>query len=262
MSPLKRSLLGGVIILFGGLSWLNAASLPEPTSNEWHLVSWLHERIPNGSVVRFDSATYHLAPVAMCPMGAHVELTPQPLPVSVPARQGIHDVLEADYIVTSFAEDVREASFVHNLEGGFYVGRQADLPHPVDVRFGDLLYVLSYQLVSSVVAPGETVHVRLDYQPTSIVTSEALTYSAFIHITLPGQPGEKIVDYSVPFIEEIGTFAPRQWITNDHHRFSLPADTAPGAYDVIFGIFNHFTGERLRWLEGDSLLLGQLEVSE
>jgi type IV secretory pathway TrbD component len=255
-----RAVLTGVTVISGLLSLYSAARLPAPTTAEWQLIGWLQERIPDGATVRYDSATWPLAPVVSCPLGAHLTITAQPTPPLLPSLPGDREALPADYIVTTRREDVSHSSYVHDLGNGFYVGRELALPNPVDIRFGDLLYVIGHQLITPDVRPGDLVDVRLDYQATGSVTEDALAHSAFIHVIVPGQPAEKIMEYTVPLVQEFHVFGPRQLVLNDHYRFTLPDDTPPGTYEVIFGIFNANTGERLRWLNGDTLSLGPLQV--
>lgn len=252
LSFVYRGALLAAVIVAGGVSVWNAASLPVLSPAQTALVAWLQARIPDGARVNFDSAAWNAAWVAACPMGANVDFIPQ--------RQHSRDVVPPDYIVTTNRDDLSESSFVYDLGSGFYVGRQRVLPQPMDVPFGDLLHVLSAQLVTPQVAPGGLVHVRLDYQLSATVTADALRYSAFIHVIPPGQPAEKVVDYNFPLVEELAFFAPRLVIPSQHYRFTLPENTKPGLYEVIFGIYDGYSGARLATPDGDTLTIGQLDV--
>jgi hypothetical protein len=257
--PVRWALAGSVLIA-GAVTLFNLLRLPSPMPVEWELVGWLQERIPDNSLVRFDRATWHLAPVVSCPLGAHIVIDSQPIPASLPSLPGRRDMLPADYIVTTNPEVISGSSFVHDLGNGYYIGREIELPNPVDIRFGDLIYVIGYELITPQAKPGELVDVRLDFQFTSMVTVDALAYSAFFHVIVPGQPAEKVAEFSLPFIQEFQVAGPRQLVLNDHYRFPLPTDTPPGTYEIIFGIFDVYSGERLRWVNGDTLSLGQLDV--
>jgi hypothetical protein len=257
--PVRWALAGSVLIA-GLVSLFNLLHLSAPTRVEWELVGWLQERLPDNALVRFDGATWHLAPVVSCPLGAHVEVNTQPTPPSLPSLPGRRDMLPADYIVTTNAEVIHDSRFVYDLGNGYYIGREMDVPNPVDIRFGDLIYVIGYDLMTPQVKPGELVDVRLDFQLTSLVTEDALAQSAFFHVIVPGQPAQKVAEFSLPFIQEIQAIGPRQLVLNDHYRFPLSTDTPPGTYEIIFGIFDVYSGERLRWVNGDTLSLGQLDV--
>ncbi len=241
------------IIAAGGLSVWETAQLPTLSPTQTTLVAWLQARIPDGTRVAFDSATWKAAAVAVCPMGANAAFVPQ--------RWNSRDQLPPDYIVTASRANLEKSAFVYDLGNGIFVGRQLALPQPVDVPFGDLLHVISAQLVTAQSPPGGLVHVRLDYQLGPAVTADALRYAAFIHVTPPGQPGEKVVDFNLPLVQELPVFGPRQIVTNQHYRFPLPADVRPGLYEVLFGIYDVYTGARLTTPTGDTLTLGQLNVA-
>ncbi len=257
--PVRWALVGSVLIT-GAVSLFSLLRLSSPTPVEWQLVEWLQARIPDDSLVRFDGATWPLAPVVSCPLGAHLEINSQPIPPSLPSLPGRRDMLPADYIVATRLEEVGNSSFIHDLGNGYYVGRELELPNPVDIRFGDLIHIIGYELITPQARPGELIDVRLDFQLTPMVTVEALAYSAFIHVVVPGQPAEKVAEFSLPFIQEFQVAGPRQLVLNHHYRFPLPTDTPPGTYEIIFGVFNVYSGERLRWVNGDTLSLGQLDV--
>jgi hypothetical protein len=245
-------------VLFGGagvmaaLSLAGVFSLSRLTEDDWALVRWLQARIPDSARVSLDAAAWHLSPVADCPLGAHLNLTAQPISPRAPALP--------DFIVTTRRGDLSQSAYIHDLGNGYFVGRQLQLPYPVDIGFGELLYVASYQVVTPQVTPGATVHVRLDYQLMNGVTADALRYAAFIHATQPGQPAEKVAEFNLPFIEEMAVFGPRRFVTNQHYRFNLPPQTQPGVYDLLFGIYDVYSGQRLGWSEGDALPIGQIEV--
>jgi hypothetical protein len=252
LKPVQQVVLVIIVLTAGGISLVNVASLPAPTAREWELIRWLQQRIPDNSVVSLDSDSWDAAWVATCPMGNHVQFTP--------LRLDSRDQLPPDYIVTTNRENLEASSYVHDLANGYYVGRQMSLPNPVDIRFGDLLTVLSYEVITPQVAPGGATHVRLDYQLGDTVTVDALRYSAFIHVVPPGQPGDKVVNLNIPLVEEFGFFARRLVLTHQHYRFGLPATTEPGTYDILFGIYDVYSGERLAMPAGDTLTIGQIEV--
>jgi hypothetical protein len=247
-----RTVLAVVAATCAVVSFTSARSLPTPAEREWSLIRWLQTRLPDGSRVNFDAATWPLAFVVACPMGAHIEFTPQPM--------NPRSILSPDFIVTTRRDDFLKSSFIHDLGDGYFVGRQLQFPQSVDVPFGDLLSVISYQIVTPQVKPGGLIQVRMDYQLSPTVTADALRYSAFIHVTLPNQPGDKITEFNLPFVQEMPTFGPRRLVTNQNYRFSLPPNTQPGAYELLFGIYDVYSGQRLRWSGGDALSIGQIEV--
>jgi hypothetical protein len=256
-----QAAVGLIILVAGGLSFQGTQNLPTPTANEWKLIAWLQERVPDGAVVRFDQHTWPLAPVVACPERAKLRFTAQPEPVEMPYLPGVRASLPPpDFIVTRGPQVQDEGTYVFRFDGNLYVKRATPLPAPSDIRFGNLFYVVSYQLRTPTVAPSELADIRLDYQFGSSVTTDALRYAVFIHIVSERDPGNRIVNYNVPLAEEISNFGPRRYAFNQHYRISIPANAEPGTYHVVFGIFNIYTGERLSWSQGDSLLIGKLEI--
>ncbi len=260
LAALHRAILAIAIAASGTISLLSVLSLPRPDAREWQLIDWLQQRIPDGTLVRFDPTTWHLASIVACPVGAHIQFTAQPEPPSIPSLPGDREYRSPDYIVTTNADQVGSSPYVYDVGNGYYVGQAFVLPNPTDLQFGNLLHILSYELSARQYAPGDRVNVRLDYQFAAEVSTDTLNDAIFFHVTLPGQPGEKRVDYNVPLIERTDTLVPRKLILNEHYRIPLPESIPAGHYDVLFGIYNVYTGERLAWSEGDSLLIGQIDV--
>jgi hypothetical protein len=235
----------------------NIYHLPRPIAREWELVHWLQERLPDDVIVQFDPATWHLNPVVACLVQAKLRVTPIGNRISMVLPPQSYRPLTPDYIVTVDEQIANEAPFVYSLDSGFYVGRALQLPMPVDVNFGDLFYLLSYQLVTPTVPPGGLVDVRLDLQFSPDVNADILNYGVFVHITLPGRPGDKVVNYNVSLVASPEDFAPRRLRLNQHHYVVLPTTLPSGKYDVIVGFFKPATGEIL----GTPMMIGQIATS-
>ncbi len=256
-----QAILTLAVLLMGAYSLLSVLQLPRLTAEEWQLVDFLQERIPDDLVVRFDESSWHLAPVVACPKRDNIQFTPQPLPVFMPFLPGTRlEPAPPDYFITMNRDELEGFPFVYELDSGHYVGRAAQLPNPVDVSFGGEFYVIGYELVTPTVRAGEVVDIRLDFQFSSATGSDSLAYAAFIHVTPPGQPGDQLVNFNVAFVEETPHVGPRRYALNRHFRFNLPADTLPGRYEILFGVYNMFSGERLNSTQGDVLLIGQVDV--
>lgn len=253
LPPAYHAVLIVAVIAAGGLGLWEASQLPVLSPSQTALAAWLQTRLPDGARAAFDSHSWRAAAVATCPMGANAAFSPQ--------RWNSRDQLPPDYIVTTDRANLEKSAFIHDLGNGFLVGRQLVLPQPMDVPIGDLLYVISAQIVTPQTTPGDVVHVRLDFQLGPAVTADALRYAAFIHVIPPGQPGDKVVDFNIPLVQELPIFGPRRIVTNQHYRFPLPAETRPGLYEVIFGIYDVYTGARLTTPTGDTLTIGQLTVA-
>lgn len=252
------SIVAGAALVAGGMGVWNTRAYVVPSDEQWTLIHWLQARLPDEAVVTFDSATWLLHPLVSCP--AEVDLSIRAQPQALPVFE-VRELLDSDYVVTANAERIADMPYVYTIAERFYVGRSLAVPNPTDVGFGDLVYILSSELVTPSVTPESLLDIRLDYQFGAALTVDALRYAAFVHVTEPGDPGTKLVDYSVPLFEESGNFGARSIVLNDHIRVPIPASAPAGTYDVLFGFFDVYTGERLGWSNGDSLLIGQVTVT-
>src|SRR5690606_21381573 len=57
----KRGAMVAIIMAAAAISLFNGSALPKPDDNEWLLIHWLQERIPDGTVVRFHGETWYTA---------------------------------------------------------------------------------------------------------------------------------------------------------------------------------------------------------
>ena len=251
------SLITVVVVLIGVIGLWNTRAYIVPSDQQWTLIRWLQDRLPADTVVSFDSETWLLHPLVACP--AHIDLHFQPQSEVVPYFE-VRQLLDADYVVTANADRVADMPYVYTIAERFYVGRNLDIPNPTDVGFGDLVYILSSELGTPTVSPESLLDIRLDYQFGAALTVDALRYVAFVHVTEPDDPATKLVDYSVPLFEESGNFGARNIVLNAHIRVPIPMSARAGTYDILIGFFDVYTGERLMWSNGDSLLIGQVLV--
>jgi hypothetical protein len=255
------ALAGIGVFACGAVTITMLATLPHPTPAERAVITFLHERVPDHSVVQFDNALVGLMPVTECPHGTPAILHPQPEPVVLSFAPIVgRSQPDPAFVVTRQRVDVADAAYVHEFEEGLLVGRMIAVPQATDIGFGDRFFVVGWDVLTPEAAAGSTVDVRLDYQYAAHTDNDSLGYNLFIHVTPADDPGALLVNYNASFTLESGNFGPREFVLNQHHRFALPADTAPGTYDVRLGIYNVMTGERLRYWGGDILTLGQIQV--
>ncbi len=249
------------LVLGGSISVLSTAHLPSPDNREWALIHWLQDRLPDDAVVRFDASTWYLAPIVSCPKAVNRRFIPQQERVEMPFLAGPRpEQLAANFVVSSQEQKPGETFYVYHVED-FYVGRMTPLPNATDIQFGDVLHILGYQLATPKARPGDLIDVRLDYQFSPSVNVDTLRYAAFIQVFGPNSLTNRIINYNVPFVAESGNFGPRRLVLNQHFRLPLPADAAPGTYEVVFGLYNMYTGERLNSERGNILEIGQLEIT-
>ena len=113
---------------------------------------------------------------------------------------------------------------------------------------------------------GEVLEVTLYWQ-----TSEAIAdkYNVFVHL-LDGD-GQLVANHDGPPAN--GRFPTEAWLPGvtvpDTHGVPIPADLAPGSYEIRVGIYNPVTGERLplqfsdgQPVEGDSVSLGVVSLDQ
>jgi hypothetical protein len=174
-------------------------------------------------------------------------------------RHGLAPVVWKDYA----QRDGEPVFQVIRLEPAPPLAALPDTAQPVDALLGDDLRLLGYDLPDPIAVPGETLQATLYWQARS---QQERSYKVFMHFvddtgklwsqhdavprawgypTTAWQPGEIIAD--------------RVWL-------SIPADAPPGAYQLLVGMVDEGTGERLvierdgRRQEGDALLLTSVEV--
>lgn len=257
LSGLQQGGMMITILLTASLTLVTELQRHTPSPAEWELIRWLHNRLPDDAIVRFDSDTWPLVDAVACPAGVDRRFQAQSMPVRF---FDVRSLPEPDYVVTTQPDGVAGLPYTTSIAGQFSIGRSLNLANPVDIGFGDLISILSYQLITPEVRAGELVDIRLDYQFGPQITPDALAYAAFLHITEPNNPGEKWVNIADAFVEESGNTGSRRIILNHRIRVPLPIDIPAGTYDVLYGINQVYTGERLLWFGGDLLTLGQVRV--
>lgn len=113
------------------------------------------------------------------------------------------------------------------------------------ITFGDGIYLIGYDLSTIRVTPGETVSLRFFWQASQPATQPL---SLFIHLTEP--------DTTQPLSQFDGAPAtqdrpPQTWddpaeiLISEGASLVVPADIAPGRYQLVVGLYDYTTGERL-----------------
>ena len=86
------------------------------------------------------------------------------------------------------------------------------------------------------------------------VTDAALDadYTVFVHLVPPGGDGAPLSQGDAPPMD--GRWPTYLWlpgvVLSDLHRVPLPADVAPGEYDLLVGLYDPNTGTRLPLVTG------------
>ncbi len=120
-----------------------------------------------------------------------------------------------------------------------------DLPQiaiPRQVSLGEWGELLGYDLASEALSPGETLHLTLYWIANRPVTEG---YKVFVHIVAPdGHMGAQRDSVPVDWSRPTYTWVPGEPIT-DLHQIPLPKEIAPQAYEILIGMYDEETGQRV-----------------
>jgi len=124
----------------------------------------------------------------------------------------------------------------------------ATIPHPLDVRFGEHIRLLGYDLAQTVVEPGGRVELVLYWQTGATIS---IRYKVFTHLLgeqynqttnnfLWGQQDNEPLNGQMPTT----TWTPGTIIA-DPYSIPVAADAPPGPYQIEVGLYGLVDGERL-----------------
>ncbi len=139
----------------------------------------------------------------------------------------------------------------------------AALPqYPLDVAWGEQIRLLGYDIAQEEVAPGSRVQVTLYWQALNEMEAR---YTAFVHLLGEENPAGGGPLWGQKDAEPCAGFYPTAvWrageIIRDEISFDVAADAPPGTYDLAAGFYTWPDFQRLPVGEGDTTLLGQIEV--
>jgi hypothetical protein len=113
---------------------------------------------------------------------------------------------------------------------------------PLDANIGGTAQVLGYKLSGTSLHPGDMLEVILYVQPLSRTD---VPYTVFVHLTQPGNPPITQAD-SYP---GLGNYATTVWDVGrtfvDVYKLKLPANAPPSTLELVYGLYNGDSGERL-----------------
>ncbi len=179
--------------------------------------------------------------------------------------------LQTRYDVDFVAEVVGRMELDFGEEGAFaflaegYADRAPPQIHrELDVNFGGEMRLVSYDLSSDHLAPGEELGVALKWQ--ALETRD--NYKVFVYVV--GQDGRRLAQRDSHVLG--GFYNPALWEHGDsavdHHRLIIPSDASPGVYRVEVGIYRPLTLERVPVLSpegmpvGDSIILDYVSIGQ
>jgi len=259
--PVAQGMLISIVLIAGLAGIWVTAQLPIPSSSELSLIEFLQDRLPEGVIVQFSPDTYRLAQIVACLHKVNISFEAQkPSPNFPFAPSNPQKLPQPNYVILTDPKEAERLPFVYSVENKFFVENTTNLPYPVDIKFGDVIYLTSYSIISPKVKVGDLVDIRLDYQFSSTVPVEILHNAIYIHLTDVTDPTNVVVNYNVPLAEGPNSYRPRQYVLDQHYRLSVPEKARAGSYNVTLGILDTQAGKRLVSSLGHELTLGTVEV--
>lgn len=116
-----------------------------------------------------------------------------------------------------------------------------------DARFGDFISLLGYELSATVLHPGDTLRLTLQWRANR---PPGQVYSSFVHLV--DDVGTIYAQHDNLFLGVL--YPATRWRQGEHllevHEISVPPDTPPGDYTLGVGIYDPGTLERLPMVSG------------
>jgi hypothetical protein len=141
-----------------------------------------------------------------------------------------------------------------------------DMPHPLDMTFGERIHLRGYALPDAQVAPGDVIPLTLYWQADGPTDR---SYTLFVHLLGPdGLPHGQIDRIPGNGSAPTSSWAAGQVIVEE---IALPvaAEAPPGAYHIAAGFYDASYGDRLvamdssgQTLAEDQAILTEIEVAE
>jgi hypothetical protein len=125
-------------------------------------------------------------------------------------------------------------------------------PIPLDIQLGSDISLRGYQTSSQSISPGQILSLSLDWQA---LAQPDRNYKVFVQLLGPeGQLVAQRDSQPLDGFRPTSTWRPDQEIT-DRHGVLLPDTLPPGAYQLVAGMYDGETGQRLR-VSGKSVPAG------
>jgi hypothetical protein len=131
---------------------------------------------------------------------------------------------------------------------------------PLDARFGEAITLESASWEVDSTSEPKMLRVQLQWSASDYVGED---YTVFVHLVASGGSGEALAQGDAPPIS--GRWPTSLWRPgvrlSDEHTIVLPADLAPGEFEILVGLYNPITGVRMPLAgSGDALRIGDLEL--
>ena len=124
-----------------------------------------------------------------------------------------------------------------------YIYRVLRPQHETDVRFGDAIHMIGYDLPQGTFAAGDTVPLRFFW---SAIAQPADNYSTFVHLYPAGETETLAQADGPPALRPTVTWDdPNEILVGEQMRLLLPADLGAGEYRLAVGLYRFTDGVRL-----------------
>jgi hypothetical protein len=201
-----------------------------------------------------------------------------PLPAqNGPTHQQVDITLSPDLPSGRYHLSLREGNSPIESIGHFTLVRRriadaatpSDIQHPMEVRLGEAILLLGYDLAEFSLSPSDSLELTLYWQATEPVQTR---YKVFVHLVgevynpstenlIWGQQDREPVNWQVPT-----TLWTPETVVVDSYVIPLSPDIPPGSYELQVGMYGLVDGIRLPAYDttgislGDAIILTPIEV--
>jgi uncharacterized membrane protein len=159
----------------------------------------------------------------------------------------------------SITLNTRELARV-SIEPRRATARGADIANRVDYRFGDAIHLVGYNLPMTIYRASDTIALTLFWRADRPIEKN---YTVFAHLR-----GEQFnPKQNNPLwgqVDRAPMPPPNAWrvneIISDAYRLVIDPDAPPGKYKIEIGMYDAATGTRLQTDQGDSVIVGEIEI--
>jgi hypothetical protein len=133
------------------------------------------------------------------------------------------------------------------------------LAERLDATFGDQMRLTGYEIEYDETRPGDTIRVRLEWDVVELMERD---WSVFVHLNDPvlGRPIAQRDMYPGRGLLATSLLKPDQQLVDEFYLTIPPTAVAPADLELVVGLYDYSTGERLNVDGGDSLALGTIPL--
>ncbi|MCX7839656.1 MAG: hypothetical protein N2559_09430, partial [Anaerolineae bacterium] len=185
------------------------------------------------------------------------------LPVPIPVGERVR--VQTDFFVPPDARElVINVNFIElarlRVESRATRTRVEHIPNRVDYRLGDAIHLVGYELATRNLKPGETLNLKLYWRAERPIEKSYTVFAQLVGAFNPRKNNPLWGQVDRAPSPPTNAWLPGE-IVADTYRIVVDADTPPGTYTLIVGMYDAATGARLV-VEGggDSIVIGEIQV--